>query len=393
MNSIPARILVVDDNEMNRDMLSRRLIKQGYEVFTADGGRQAYELIEKEELDLVLLDIMMPGIDGFEVLQNIRETSSPAELPVIMATAMDEGADVVKALDMGANDYVTKPFDYPVVKARVATQVQLKRTHEELKSSHTRMANDLAAAARIQGSLLPRNEPAVDNYRFAWRYRPCDELAGDALNVHRLENGQVMFYLIDVCGHGVPAALLSVSVVHSLHPAPNPSSLVWQPRSDGSGYDLESPGQVARRLNDLYPIMDNGGLYFTMIYGLLDPDTRSLRMVTAGHPQPAMIRGDGTSDLFGNPNSPIGVTGDPDFEETEIQFPQGDRILFYSDGLTEVFDPEEEEFGDDRLVEALRESRSVPLNEWLDGLTDLVLAWSGGEKFEDDLSLLAIEAE
>ena len=213
---------------MNRDMLSRRLIKQGYEVFSASGGRQAFELIENEELDLVLLDIMMPGIDGFEVLSRIRENHLPAELPVIMATAKDEGSDVIKALEMGANDYVTKPFDYPVVKARVATQVQLKRTHEELKSSHARMANDLSAAARIQASLLPRNGPVVDNYRIAWRYRPCDELAGDALNFHVLENGKVLFYLIDVSGHGVPAALLAVSVVHSLHPAPNASSLVWR---------------------------------------------------------------------------------------------------------------------------------------------------------------------
>ena len=373
-------------------MLSRRLAKQGYNVTKASSGAEALELIEENKTDLVLLDIMMPVMDGFEALSRIRKTRSPSELPVIMATAKDEGEAVIKALEMGANDYVTKPFDYPVVKSRVATQVALKRAHDKLESSHARMANDLAAAARIQASLLPQGEPDVDNYRFAWRYRPCDELAGDALNIQKLENGQVLFYLIDVCGHGVPAALLSVSVVHTLHAAPHPSSVVWRPKSDDSGYDLETPGQVAQRLNELYPIMDNGGLFFAIIYGLLDPQTRSLRIVVAGQPLPARRRSDVTAEMVGVSNPPIGMIDDLDFEETKVQFSQGDRILFYSDGITEMFGPEEEMFGDDRLIETWRESRSSSLDESLDGLTKVVLDWSGRKKFGDDVSLLAIEA-
>jgi sigma-B regulation protein RsbU (phosphoserine phosphatase) len=391
VNSRPDRILVVDDNEMNRDMLSRRLIKQGYTVKTAPGGSEALEMIEKDDTDLVLLDIMMPEMDGFEVLARIRETRSSSVLPVIMATAKDEGKDVVRALDMGANDYVTKPFDYPVVKARVATQVQLRRTHEELKSSHARMANDLAAAARIQGSLLPRSEPDVAEFTFAWRYRPCDELAGDALNIQKLDNGQVLFYLIDVSGHGVPAALLSVSVVHSLHPAPNPSSLIWKPGT-GSDYELEPPGQVARRLNGLYPVTENGELYFTMIYGLLDTGARNVRLVIAGHPQPAVVHPDGSADLIGVTNPPIGMLDEVEYTETVFDRSRGDRILFYSDGLTEMLNTEEEMFGDDRLVETLAKTRTIPLGEWLDGVTDSVLVWSGREAYDDDLSLLSIEA-
>jgi adenylate cyclase len=128
-----ARLLVVDDNEMNRDMLSRRLIKQGYAVATAEDGYRALEMIAAEPFDLVLLDIMMPGISGLEVLQKLREQHSVADLPIIMATAKDQSEDTVQALGLGANDYVTKPIDFPVVIARVKTQLSLKHAMEEVR--------------------------------------------------------------------------------------------------------------------------------------------------------------------------------------------------------------------------------------------------------------------
>src|SRR5688500_10259329 len=119
-------LLVVDDSEANRDMLSRRLQRRGYAVSTAGGGREALELVRANRYDVILLDLMMPDIDGMQVLRTLRETWSPAELPVILATAKDESADIVEGLKAGANDYVTKPLDMPVVTARVQTQVMLK---------------------------------------------------------------------------------------------------------------------------------------------------------------------------------------------------------------------------------------------------------------------------
>lgn len=127
-----ARLLVVDDNEMNRDMLSRRLARKGHDVAVASNGAEALELISAQAFDVVLLDIMMPGISGLEVLQRVRKTRSPTELPIIMATAKTESADIVEALRLGANDYVTKPLDFKVVLARVATQLGLKRATEEV---------------------------------------------------------------------------------------------------------------------------------------------------------------------------------------------------------------------------------------------------------------------
>ncbi|HET6896772.1 MAG TPA: adenylate/guanylate cyclase domain-containing protein, partial [Vicinamibacteria bacterium] len=139
------RVLVVDDNELNRDMLSRRLKSRGFAVMTADDGPQCLDLVKAQRFDLILLDIMMPGMSGIDVLKVIRQRYSVAELPIIMATAKDQGTDVVEALTLGANDYVTKPLDFPVVLARVENQLSLKRAMEEIK----RLANELEKRNRF----------------------------------------------------------------------------------------------------------------------------------------------------------------------------------------------------------------------------------------------------
>ncbi len=142
------RLLVVDDNEMNRDMLSRRLKSKGYVVEVAEDGQHALDMLAKSSFDLILLDVMMPGISGIDVLRAVRQTKSRADLPIIMATAKDESEDIVEALKLGANDYVTKPIDFPVALARVQSQLALKRAQDQVKRLAAGLArrNDLIKA-------------------------------------------------------------------------------------------------------------------------------------------------------------------------------------------------------------------------------------------------------
>ncbi len=127
MDQTNATLLLVDDDAMNRDALSRRLARKGYRVLTAESGSHALETVSATRVDAVLLDVMMPGMSGMETLRRLRESHSVSELPVIMVTANDRSEDVVDALDLGANDYVTKPIDFPVVLARIRTQVTARR--------------------------------------------------------------------------------------------------------------------------------------------------------------------------------------------------------------------------------------------------------------------------
>ncbi|MHB1562328.1 MAG: response regulator, partial [Isosphaeraceae bacterium] len=199
MTSPSGTLLVVDDDEANRDMLSRRLERKGFAVAVARDGSRAIELVRENSFDLVLLDVLMPGLSGLEVLRELRQAHPATRLPIIMATALSDSSDVVEALRLGANDYVSKPLDFPVVLARIQAQLSLKRAVEEatrlersleqrnsdlteannrLAEVNRRMRRDLHAAARIQETFLPRGELKLEGARFAWHYRPCDELAG-----------------------------------------------------------------------------------------------------------------------------------------------------------------------------------------------------------------------
>src|SRR3989449_10338048 len=149
MNSRPTRLLIVDDNEMNRDMLARRLERKGYVVGLAENAKELLERVKQDAVDLVLLDIEMPEISGLDALQKLRERYSAAELPIIMVTAKAQSDDIVKALDLGANDYLTKPIDFPVAVARISTQLSHKRAQEALKESEERYA--LAARGSNDG--------------------------------------------------------------------------------------------------------------------------------------------------------------------------------------------------------------------------------------------------
>jgi len=149
MSSKQSSLLIVDDNEMNRDMLARRLTRSGYLVDVVEDAQQLMQRIKQSDVDLVLLDIEMPQVSGLDALKTLRETYSPVQLPIIMVTAKNQSEDIVKALNLGANDYLTKPVDLPVALARIGTQLSHKRAQEALRESEERYA--LAARGANDG--------------------------------------------------------------------------------------------------------------------------------------------------------------------------------------------------------------------------------------------------
>ena len=399
-------LLVVDDNELNRDMLSRRLARRGHAVQVAESGHQALEMVEKHSFDVVLLDVMMPGIDGFETLSILRNTYAATDLPIVMATAKDQSAHIVNALRLGANDYVTKPLDFPVVLARVQTQISLKRAidrvkqleqrlqlrNAELEAANLRMKRDLEAAAKIQQSSLPTVLPEVEGLRFAWAYRPCDELAGDSLNIFQLDDRHIGLYVLDVSGHGVPAALLSVTVNRALTLRPDGSSLITESTDDQPDSTMKAPAALARRLNRIFPMATDTLQYFTVLYGLVEVESRRFRFVGAGHPGP--VHATGAADqtvVHESPGYPIGIVEDADYEEAVIEMRAGDRVYLYSDGIIEERNRDGEMFGSGRLIESINQARAASLKESVDALIEQVQAWCGTDKINDDLSIVGME--
>ena len=395
MTTEHGNLLVVDDNEMNRDMLSRRLARKGHTAEVAEDGQRALEMVQETDYDVILLDIMMPGIDGYQVLEKLREDHDSGDLPVIMATAKDASEDVVAALKLGANDYVTKPFDFPVVLARVQTQLQLKRSRQALASAHLRMKKDLEAAARIQASLLPPDQVVdIGGDTIAWRYVPCDELAGDTLGIVQLDEQTVGVYVVDVSGHGVPSALLSVSLSRVLTSEPT-SSVLWTTDPGATEPRFASPVEVMTELSKRFPYDMQTGQYFTMVYAVIDLGSRTLTYASAGH-EPMIVVGAGRDpELGASTGQPIALVPamimESTYEERSIDLRAGDRLYLYSDGIPEARDADGEQWGNERLAAKLTSLLGTGLDDGLPDILETVRQFQGGPHFDDDVSILGVE--
>jgi sigma-B regulation protein RsbU (phosphoserine phosphatase) len=265
------------------------------------------------------------------------------------------------------------------VTARREAEGRLQRTTERLEQ-------DLRLAARVQQALLPPAELQLEHVRIARAFHPCDDLAGDAMGVVPLLDGQLGLYLLDVSGHGVGAALLSFTLTHLLSPT-MPGTLLVE--DTGPGVSVVPPARVAERLNRQFP-MDRTRQYFTLVYGVLDRDQTRFRYVMAGHPTPVLVPKGGPAVPLPGRGLPIGMIEDATYDDETATLGPGDRLYFYTDGVIEALDGAEQEFGYPRLVAEIDRLRTVPLREGLDQLANIVRNWSGG-RLRDDVSLLAVE--
>jgi sigma-B regulation protein RsbU (phosphoserine phosphatase) len=392
-----AGILVVDDTPANLQVLAGMLKDRGYKVRPVPGGQLALRAARRDPPDLILLDINMPDMNGYEVCDRLKADDALKGIPVIFISALTDQLDKVKAFTTGGVDYITKPFQMEELHARVETHLKLRRLQLELEAANAdlvrancRMSRDLAAAAKIQRTFLPAAVPGVPGAEFAWCYRPCDELAGDGLNVVPLGGGKVGLYVLDVSGHGVAAALLSVTLSRLLSPTSDPSTILFGDRSGRDPPAPTPPAEVAGRLNRLFPYDSATEQFATLIYGVLDVSTGDFRHVSAGHPGPLHLPVGGPPVLLHSPGFPIGLAGEA-YSEQCIRLAAGDRLYLYSDGLPEAMDPGGVQFGDDRLLEAVGRARTEPLREGNAALLSEITRWQRGERPHDDMSVLAVE--
>jgi sigma-B regulation protein RsbU (phosphoserine phosphatase) len=406
MKTEPASLLVVEDHPQTGELLAVWLRDKGHTVTVCGDGKRALELVEAGRFDLVLLDVGVPGLDGFEVLRRLRARLAAAALPVVMATAHGQSELVIRALELGANDYVTKPYDLPVLLARVNTHLSLKRMVEQraqlernlaernaelervnlrLSEANDRMRDDLQAAVRVQEALLPARSALIPGVRIAWVFRPCAELAGDTLNVFTLDHDHVGLYLLDVCGHGVPAALLSVHLSLILSPARDSSSVLL--RADGDAPPRAvPPAEVVGSLNRRFTLVGTER-FFTLFYGVLNRHTGEFRYACAGHPGPAHVSAAGCRILPPS-GPPIGLA-DTCYDEHRLVLGPGDRLYLYSDGVIEA-GTAGNLYGKARLADLVLRQRSAPLEDSLAALLAEAEAHNGGPA-ADDVSVLAVE--
>ncbi len=414
-------ILLVDDTPTNLEVLVDCFSSYGFELSVALDGEIALKQSQLERPDLILLDVMMPGMDGFETCRRFKENESTKDIPVIFMTALSDSVSTVKGFSYGAVDYVSKPLQLEEVLARVTAHLKIrslqkqlegtistlqqevaerKRAEEALRESmlltqkaNERMRKDLEAAARVQHALLPETLPAIPGASFAWVYRPCAELGGDSLNVFQLDERHVGMYVLDVSGHGVPASLLSVTLSRVLTPRRDPSCLFTRADLLAGVGALTSPAEVATRLNCMFPMSEEGKQYFTLIYGIMDSKERTFRYVCAGHPAPILFVQGQQPTLCEARNLPIGLFEEEQYEESIVTLQPGTRIYLYSDGVLEAMNHERQIFDESRLQSTIEATRYGDLQESVDSIVKSVHTWSGTDQVHDDLSILAVELQ
>jgi len=277
-----------------------------------------------------------------------------------------------------------------VTRRRLAEEA-LQEANARLESANRRMQQDLEAAALIQKSLLPDQLPELAGVSFGWLLESCDELAGDTLNVILLDEDHVGIYVLDVSGHGVPAALLSVTLHRWLSPDPDRFLLRAVGSETGDDDRITPPADVAGQLNRQFPLDPVTGQYFTMIYGVLTLSTREFRYVTAGHPSLIHLPAGKSAYQTESANTPIGFLPDEEYETDTVMPGPGDRLYLFSDGLPELQNEAEELFGMERLLSAVESSRSRGLEESVREIVADARRWSGSRALEDDLTLLGVE--
>lgn len=388
-DAVPDRVLIADDSRVNRSLLRGILTRQGFEVLEAADGEAAILAARENQPDLILLDIDMPRRDGFGVCAELKCHSETAEVPIIFLSSFDQSEQKIHGLELGAADYVTKPFDRGEVLARVRTQLRmmhltrsLREANHELQQQRQRLEDDLRAAAEIQRSLLPDldSEPGLVA---DWRFRPCSSIGGDIFNRIRLNDTQTAFYIVDVAGHGVSSALVSISVSHRL-------SHNWLSEDGPEGRIPLDPSRVLRRLDYEYPI-ERFNRFFTIVYVVLDTVSGLLSYSCAGHPPPMLLRRDGAVERLEEGGPPIGLGEYLDFAEGSAQLEVGDRLVLYTDGVVEAPDAEGSLLGIDGLEALVRATRGMAPAGVCASLEEALETRSANVPDHDDISFLALD--
>jgi sigma-B regulation protein RsbU (phosphoserine phosphatase) len=327
-------ILIVDDDENSREMLARRLRRCGYTVSAVGNGLHALSLARSQRFDLLMLDMIMPGLDGFQVLAKLKADATLRDIPVIMLSALDEENGIARCIELGAEDYLAKPFNSTFLRARIGACLEKKRlrdrekaTYQALLKSQKRLAAELAEAATYVRSLLPA--PLSGAVQGEWCFQPSEQLGGDAFGYHWIDADHLAIYLLDVCGHGVGAALLSVAVLNTIR------------AENLAGVDFRRPSQVLNGLNRIFQMERQNNLFFTMWFGVYRRSRQEMQFASAGHP-PALLLVPGSAGILEPRCLKTDAPAIGCFEETRYldaveAVPSEARLLVFSDGVFEIF--------------------------------------------------------
>lgn len=409
------RILVVDDRPENLELLEAILEPEGHQVLAARSSEEALRRADDEQPDLVLLDVALPGTDGFEVCSRLKRSPGTAHIPVVLISAVRrQVGDITRGLEVGADDYLTKPIDRNELLARVHAMLRIKfmrdelarrqqalveaneqlrrqaaeinRLNEELRFQNAQlqvknmlMELELDMAREVQKGLLPQEVPRWPGLSLAACYLPTGRVGGDLYDFACFNDEALGLFIADVAGHGLPAAFIAAMTKMSF---------------DSYALSTRSPAHLLERLNRQLAGNLAMGLYVTVFYGIFSRAGRLFTFTRAGHPKPILLPARSEEPrLLDTEGRVVGAFEEGTFGEGTVQLAPGDTLVLFTDGINECVNPAGERFGSSRLVEVVCRHRDLSAASMVEVIRGEITEWSGGEPFRDDVTLLVARVE
>ena len=382
MSGFSGKILVVDDTPSNIQSLAATLKPAGYQVLVATNGQQALDVMAKVRPDLILLDIMMPIMDGFEACANIKANADWHDIPIIFLTAKTETADLVKGFELGAVDYVSKPFNAHELMARVHTHLTVDRLRTSvseknaaLEKAQQQMSAELDLARAMQVAILPSRFPVAVGCDGAARMLPATTMGGDFYDFIELPGGRIGLVMADVSGKGVPAAFFMAVARTNLNALAATAS---------------GPADCLQRTNDVLLTQNPMDLFVTVFYAVFDPATGVLTYSNGGHNPPLLRRANGQVEMLTSAAGLVLGMFPASYDEDVAQLAPGDTLVLYTDGVTEAFNVDVQMYEEARLVERVRDDGGATAKGLVTAIFDSVIGFSGAAPQSDDITVAVL---
>ena len=390
------KILIADADPDSITLLGEVLQSQGYRVGYARDGNQCMDLVGRLSPDLIIVDSQLPKVDGLEIARRLKSENGEHFIPVIISTAAHDPRVRTRAIEYGADDYLTKPISPIELSARAKSLLRIKRLHdsleqrnteistinERLEEAYARLDSELRLAQKLQASFLPQSLPEIAGVTFATKFVSSGRVAGDFYDIFRLDEAHVGFYIVDAIGHGVPAALLTVFIKKGIKTK----------EIRGNSYRIIPPDEVLTNLNnDLISEDLSESPFVTICYCVYNTNSHTLDYARGGHPYPLLISIDGTYRNLEAEGSLLGIVEER-FKSEKLSLSPGDKLVLYSDGV-DAAKWSDGSTGQEAFARACAAYRDMPLSDLLEKAGESIFGRESDKPVEDDVTVIAMAVD